>query len=291
MKQVIAVDFECLIGNNEFFAEPETLLEIYTYIRKYNLIAIDNNAECLNDLNEINNFLISSNNINSQFFMNLFIRKVGSTDLYSSISTESCENENIYLTLAKNTPDKILVSSDNKKKINQLQFYNFNSFTAPNSKSNCVLYRIPKLYNFKPGYIFKDFSFLRPFISNSETIEFCDNYLLCNSEMSELPTIIEILKLTNNINDIKFHIKEPSNINVIQSTVKSRLKEIYPQAKIEFTHYSTKSGNHDRFIIINKNELSIHFSHSFNNIKKINDTFKAKDAFSIAIKTGRNYYD
>lgn len=287
MKQLIAVDFESLISNEKFFNEDGDFFEFRRLVKRYHSIAIDDN-KCLSDLKEINKFLIDTHNSSKTFFNDWFIRSFGSSNFYKFISITENSDKNIYVELAKNTPDKILVSARKTLKNPEIKFYDFHSFTSSETKPNCVLYRVDKTHHYPPNYYFTDFNFLRPFIFNSETIELADNYLFKNESLDGFQFIIEVLKLTEKVKKIIFHIEEPLMLSVSQTKAKTKIKNLFPKVKIEFKRY-LKEKYHDRYIITDLKEFSITFTHSFNNIKYINSKFNSKDAFEINISKGRKY--
>lgn len=199
-------------------------------------------------------------------------------------------------TLAETTPDKIGVQAKSKTE-EAIRYYNLIDFNSQEYDTRCRLYRIPKTITFKPGKEFSPAEILAPYIREAKQIEFCDLFLFKNPKFEDdAEFILSVLRLCFKPAEILLH-GEPNELNLLQKKTEKTIKSLYGDKVykgVKKYNPPTKDDNHDRFIIIDRNKISIRFSSSFNNLRKVSDKeniFKAKDSFIIEISKGRKYYD
>ncbi|NUN09195.1 MAG: hypothetical protein HUU54_08470 [Ignavibacteriaceae bacterium] len=204
------------------------------------------------------------------------------------------DNSKLLESLSDSTPDKIGLELKNHNE-GVRKFYSINSFNSSEHPPECRLFRIPKTINIKPGYIFSDLSWLLPFIRNSRKIEFCDLFLFKNPKFDDDAEFVKlIIKSIPELSEVVIHC-EPNPLNILQKQVQSELKKLARgKLNVEMRAFNppTKGVNHDRFILVDTNKISIRFTTSFNNLRKTKEgKFRAQDAFLIEISNGRKYYD
>ncbi len=202
--------------------------------------------------------------------------------------------EEYFYEITKLTPDKIGIDQQ-RRKIHNVEYYDISIFNSYDLDVGCLLYRIPKSIHIPPGFIFRDLKIFAPYLRTAKRIEFCDLFLFKNPKYEDdAEFIFEVLKLCQNLEEIKIHC-EPNSLNLLQRNVESRIKSNFGKKVFaDFTKYNppTKDVNHDRFIIIDTNKISIRFTTSFNNFRITDEgNFKVKDSFLIEFSSGRKYYD
>ncbi len=208
--------------------------------------------------------------------------------------TRLTDNSNLLKTLADSTPDKIglEVRSHTEEPI---KYYDISSFNTIEYNSACRLYRIPKTINIKPGKVFPDLRLFAPYLRDARKIEFCDLFLFKAPKFrDDAEFIYSILRLCNKPEEVHI-LCEPNPMNLLQKKVEVDIKREFGNKVFQgFKIYNppAKDVNHDRFIIIDTDKISIRFSCSFNNLRiNVRNSFKAKDAFMIEFSKGRKYYD
>jgi len=247
----------------------------------------ENGSRWLNELREIRK------SINDQNIKRIFDDLIGPRNIkYNPIQVNSIQDP--FLAVTYQTPDKLGVSSVHKN-IDDLIFYDLKSFNSVDYSSKNYLLRFPKNITISPGEEFHDLRLFEPYLRNASKIEFCDLFLFKNPQYDDdAELIFKLLKLCENISAVEIHC-EPNKLNLLQNKVKNRLKKEFGKTIFkDFKKYNppTRDVNHDRFIIIDTNKISIRFTTSFNNLRKTNSGgFKAKDSFLIEFSSGRKYYD
>ncbi|MCX8042477.1 MAG: hypothetical protein N3A56_08355, partial [Thermodesulfobacteriaceae bacterium] len=135
------------------------------------------------------------------------------------------------------------------------------------------------------------FRLFSPFIRDASTIEFCDRYLFINPNYDDdVNFLFNIVSLTSQVKKIKIF-TDTIEYNRLHELFLSIVKGINSELSVDFINYNSNK-NHDRFIIVDEDKISIRFSTSFNNFRRNqNGIFKVKDNCSLVFTTGRNYID
>ena len=106
--------------------------------------------------------------------------------------------------------------------------------------------------------------------------------------------LFEIINMSPNVEVLEIFCS-PNYINPLQKKFRQIIKKKYLEIKFnDFKEYNDENNdvNHDRFIIINTDEISIRFTTSFNNLRQNEDgSYYVKDSFAIVFTRGREYYD
>ena len=259
-------------------------------LENYHQVYIDKNE---NGSRWFKNFREIRNQIQDQNLRKLFDELLGPRNItYCPVAIDNIE-EYLY-EITKLTPDKIGIDQLRRKE-RDVVYYDLNLFNSNDLDLECFLYRLPKTLHIPPGYLFNDVRILTPYIRDAKKIEFCDLFLFKNPQYKDdVEYIFKILQHCNKLNKVEIHC-EPNKLNILQKQVDLRLKQDYGKDIFSgFKKYNppTKDVNHDRFIIIDTNKISIRFTTSFNNFRRTSTGgFKVKDSFLIEFSSGRKYYD
>ena len=190
------------------------------------------------------------------------------------IPIEISNHDNYFHVLTCQTPDKIGLNQKSEV-IDKATYYDLNVFNSNELNILCLLFRVPKVLSVRPGYKFQNFRIFAPYLREAKQIEFCDLFLFEKAKYFESETsfIFKILDQCKEYSKVRIHCK-PSPANISQKNFQKKIKSNFPKIEFEgFIEYNPpkKDVNHDRFIIINGNQISIRFTTSFNNIIKNED--------------------
>ncbi|MBE0551276.1 MAG: hypothetical protein IH619_02690 [Ignavibacterium sp.] len=270
-------------SQRSFFKLTENLEQFHqVYIDKN-----ENGSKWLDQFREIRNSIIDQN------IKRIFDDLIGPRNIkYNPVQISQVQDP--FIEVTSKTPDKLGISSIHKN-LNDLMFYDLPSFNSVEYTSQNFLFRIPKNITIAPGEEFRNLRLFESYLRNASRVEFCDLFLFKNPQYEDdAEFIFMLLKLCENIREVEIHC-EPNNLNILQMKVKKRLKNEFGNRIFDdFKKYNppTRDVNHDRFIIIDTDKISIRFTTSFNNLRKTNSGgFKAKDSFLIEFSSGRKYYD
>jgi hypothetical protein len=291
--QPITVDTEIIDSFFKEWNDSKLQREFYKLTENLELfhqIYIDKNngkSKWLNKFREIRN------SINDHNVKKIFDDLIGPRNIKYIPININPDNDPI-LEVTRHTPDKIGLSKV-RQVINELNFYDLPHFNSVEFGPDNYLYRIPKNITIQPGQEFSNFKLFEPYIRDAKKIEFCDLFLFKNPQYEDdAEFLFSLLNVCRNLEYIEIHC-EPNKINIRQIEVKSRLKkEFGKNIFTEFKKYNppTRDINHDRFIIIDTDRISIRFSSSFNNFRIVSkNRFKVVDSFLIEISRGRKYFD
>lgn len=191
--------------------------------------------------------------------------------------------------LTRKTPEKIGVKENEVLK-SSLGFYGINYFNDPPTDAKNFLLRIPKVIDLKSGDEI-DFRIFSPYLRNATKVEFCDRYFFKNPQYDDDANfILNLIRLSKELNEINFHL-DTIEYNKLHLYVKTEIEKNHKRAKINFIKFNTDK-NHDRFIIIDNDKISIKLTTSFSNFR-LNDKkkFIVKDNCSLIFNNGRSYSD
>lgn len=243
----------------------------------------------LNWLNELENMINENMDFNLRdLFKQVLLRK-DIMNLY--LSNLILDNNSLYkYKLASNQPDKILISDNCEPNEFDLNIYNKEIFVNEPNKNNCILYRIPKYFQYNAGDTINGFDILRFYLENSSLIEIIDPYLL-EQKNTTYQLIESFLKQTGNEIKLRFYYHFNKDTKEEYKNLKKRILQKFPNINILNPKPYNNIDNHDRFIIVNKDLFSIRFSCSFNNLVFHDNYFRIKSNFTINIVEGREYED
>ena len=238
------------------------------------------------------NFIEVRDRITDHNIKKLFNDLLGPRNLkyiFKDLFTES----DIFYELTRMTPDKIGLNCKNQS-YKEVKYYDLNTFNSLENNPSCLLFRLPKYINVPPKYKFNDINFFNPYLREATKIEFCDPYLFKDSKYeNDIKFMWCILKNCTNVSSIELHC-EPNPQNILQKNFEKKLKELFPKTKggiMKKYKGGVNDVNHDRFILIDHDRISIRFTTSFNNIQVHPNIYIAKDSFLIEFSKGRKYYD
>lgn len=293
--QPVALDLRLIEQLRDNWADYKTQREFHKmteYLEKYHSIPIDNQGGVSEWLTGFRKMLdsIQDQNLRKMFDDLLGPRNMKFTPVMLSQVSDLLKN------LAETTPDKIGVQSKSKTE-EAIRYYNLIDFNSQEYDTRCRLYRIPKTITFKPGKEFSPAEILAPYIREAKQIEFCDLFLFKNPKFDDdAEFILSVLRLCSKPAEILLH-GEPNELNLLQKKTENTIKSLYGDKVykgVKKYNPPTKDDNHDRFIILDRNKISIRFSSSFNNLRKVavkENIFKVKDSFIMEFSHGRKYYD
>lgn len=233
------------------------------------------------------------NSISNQNVRKTFDDLIGPRNIkYNPI--EVVANQDSFIEVTSKTPDRIGISPVHKN-TDDLIFYDLQNFNSLAYTTKNYLFRIPKTITISPGEEFRNLRLIEPYLRDATKIEFCDLFLFKNPKYEDdAEFIFLILRIIKNISEVQIHC-EPNELNLLQKKVKDRIRKEYDKAIFDdFKKYNppTRDVNHDRFIIVDTDKISIRFTTSFNNFRKTSSGgFKVKDSFLIEISGGRKYFD
>ena len=233
------------------------------------------------------------NNISDFNVKKLFDDLIGPRNI-KYIPIEINEKQDSFLELTNRTPDKIGLSTA-KIISEELTFYDLKVFNSTEYNAANYLFRIPKIITISPGEEFSNMKLFEPFIRDATKLEFCDLFLFKNPQYEDdAEFLFCLLNSCKKINSVEIHC-EPNKLNILQIKVRDRIEKQFGKTVFSnFIKYNppTKDVNHDRFIIVDTDKISIKLTASFNNFRKLdNGSFRSKDSFSIIIEKGRKYFD
>lgn len=291
--QPIAVDTQVISQLISDWTNPRTqriFHKLVENLEQFHQVYIDKTN---NGSNWLNNFREVRNNINDFNVKKLFDDLIGPRNI-KYIPVKINQDTDPILELTRQTPDKIGLSSV-QKVIDDLKFYDLTLFNSVDYNTQNYLFRIPKIITMPPGEELKDLKSFAPYLRNAIKIEFCDLFLFKNPQYEDdAEFLFSILCICKNIKEIEIHC-EPNKLNILQKKVRDRLqKEFGKNIFTDFKKYNpaTSNVNHDRFIIIDNDKISIRFTCSFNNLRKTSSGgFKVIDSFLVEFSQGRKYYD
>jgi len=288
--QPIAVDkevFREIFSRIDVGKSSETLNLITRALHEFHHIVVTKTQAEISDWQAYMNKLKES--FNSPI-VSYFVDALLSPAHLRFIEKQIGNSENTFIEQALQTPDKIGLS--NKIKSKEIKVYNVKNFIADEFHPNNNLFRLNKNVNVKPDYRFANLNFLYPYLREAKKLEIIDKQLFKDSRKdTEVNLLLEIVKLAKNIQQLQLH-WEPSKINIRHKEFIKKVKEFYPKIEIlSDTQYKTRSKNHDRFLIINHDQISIRFTCSFNNFYFENGVFNSKAAFRISYEKGRQFFD
>lgn len=291
MKQKIALDYKAfedfiikcsnsdMDGIYNFAGFYSKLLEYHILIRE----DLSSNSNKWNDtLWSIKNKLEDKSQFRV-FFNDLFIRsekfEISKEKLSNACTTEFSEF------LAEKTDDKILITNNSIEKGTEIQTVDTEYFINTNKfKKNCRLLRYPKKINFNSGDLLNNLKLFSPYLRNAKSLDIFDKYSFKNSGHADpIDFISELIKVCVEKPEVVIYYEiEP--LNVREAVLKKRISEFI--SNLSFKNYPS-SELHDRYIIVNKNETTISFSASFNNIQYTSNSFRINKKFSISFEKGK----
>lgn len=295
MKQPIAIDLKLL----EFIRmhwEDKQINRAYTHMMElletYHAIPIDDQAGKSDWIDGFDKIIQETNDVNiNKAFRDSFTKQ--NPDLTFVKIKEHISN-NLFEKLAEKTPDKIGVKSTSGFD-SKIRYYSLSEFKSDNYDSNCRLFRFNKIIRFQPGTLFSPSVILSPFLRDAKRIEYFDRYLFKKEEYTD-----DVEFLFTNLDCVQ----KPSCITVftdVDDLISKRHRENIEKKLLSkygarvfkgMRGYQFKRSNHDRFIILDTDRMSIFFSTSFNNLKNEgNGQFKNRAAFRINFCKGRDYYE
>lgn len=290
--QPIAVDTDLILSLVENFWEKSSqraFSDLGKNLEKFHTVYIDKNSQ--NHSSWWQDFEKIRDSIPNKDIRKLFDDTLGPRGGIRYVENKLDFENALFHKLVQITPDKIGVSSVGKK-INEGDVYDIDSFNSTEFKHDNYLFRIPKVINIRPNHFFKDFRLFKPYLINASELEFCDKFLFKGTRFDDPEFVYRLLEIPVNLTRVAIHC-DKNDLNLIQKNAKRKIQDELGISNPEFKQYSEKNKNHDRFIIINKEEFSIKLTTSFNNIKFHKDTnvFTAEDAFTIIFDKGRLYFD
>ncbi|HMU44266.1 MAG TPA: hypothetical protein PKA80_13285 [Ignavibacteriaceae bacterium] len=261
-------------------------------LEQFHQVYIDKNesgSKWLDEFREIRD------SINDQNIKRIFDDLIGPRNIkYFPVTLTQLEN--YFFEVTSQTPDKIGISNSTAI-LDELMFYDLSKFNSNEYDSDCRLFRLPKTITFTPGKELKNYYFLKPYLQIAKKLEFCDPFLFNNFVYDDDYTFVRgVIQNCPKLSELEIYCT-PSNTNPLQKKFKKFIENY--NKNITFSYFKTynsskknKNVNHDRFIIVDTNKISIRFTTSFNNLRKTSSGgFKAKDSFLIEFSSGRKYYD
>jgi len=209
------------------------------------------------------------------------------------VNINQINEDNIDYQIAQATPDKLLLCKKNVEKNINLNYYSSDRFINEKYGQDCILYRLPKNQEFRAGSVIKNFDFLKPYFRNCKNIEIFDNYLFRKrTNKVDSDFIRDIIKLVEWRSDLKIYFDmNPLSLSLFNE-FKECIHSVNPNIIINKPEQYSKQRNHDRFIILDKDRISLRFTTSFNNYKRDESGFyKVLDNSSIIYTRGRSYED
>lgn len=293
MKQPIALDLfllEQLSNNWSDYKIQRSFHKMTEFLEKYHSIPIDNQGGFSDWLNGFRKIL---NSIQDQNIRKMFKDLLGPRNLkYDRILLFQVED--LLKTLADSTPDKIGLQSESLTK-DKIRYYRIDELQQDEYDPRCRLLRYGKIINFKYDTEFYPSNIIAPYIREASKIEYFDPFLFKDQfRKDDAEFLYENLEFCKNPTEIRIY-TVPNPLNVLQKEVEIKLTKKYSKSVFKgiFNYYKPiKDVNHDRFIILNHNWVSIFFSTSFNNLRKTGvGKFRNGDAFIMNFCEGRNYYE
>ncbi len=295
MPQPIAVDkeiFEEIFSNIDDGKYSEMLNSITKLLRQFHEIVVNKTDAGKSDWEEFMDEL--KHKFNSPI-VSYFIDALLSPANLKFIAKPIANKNDAFTEHVNATPDKIGLSEKIRKvKINGAKIFRIKEFVSEEYSPINNLFRLNKNVTVKPDFCFSNFKFLAPYLRSATKLEFADKQLFKDTRTeTEVNFLLEIIKQSENLKQLGL-IWEPAKINVRFNEFVQKAKEIHPGINIkESKQYKTRSKNHDRFIIVDHDKISIRFSTSFNNFyfNEKENKYCSKAGFRISYERGRQFYD
>lgn len=289
MKQPIALDVEVIkyiIDNwedNEVNFDGRHMAKL---LKNLHFVYIDNFRGKSNWLSQVRALFRETENQNLR---KTLLDILGPRTLqYVPVSIE--DNADLIKKIAEKTPDSIGIR--NKSDIvNDVMFYSTGAFVSDQYHSKCRLYRPRKTIALDPDEVFSPSEILAPYLRDSTTLEFFDKFLFLPGKSTVNSDLFEsLISLCKKLTSFTIYTGHKSNPK-IQKDIVNKIKHLVSEKTFKGIVPYKSNKNHDRFIILNENEITIRFTNSFNNLEKLDsDRYKVLKEFEISIREGRRYF-
>jgi hypothetical protein len=182
-----------------------------------------------------------------------------------------------------------------EEKVKDIRYYSLKRFLRDDEYTpQCVLLRRTKVVRLRPRDILPVES-IAPYVRSCETLEFCDNFLFKNKKPRDVAFLGDVMSLAPGLKRVALHYDRSSIDPYIKKNSEefvTRCASSRPGVTIDPRQYESWRGNHDRFILADRDRWSIRFTTSFNNLSpEAERKYCVEDDFDMIFVKGREYHD